>query len=115
MKEPIKVLFVCLGNICRSPTAHGIFEKKAIDQGLQGSIIVDSAGTGDWHIGKSPDKRACKTASQNGYKITQLIARQVEPEDFIKFDYILAMDKKKSFRPHGNVTPGFHRSFRLIS
>lgn len=107
MKEPIKVLFVCLGNICRSPTAHGIFEKKAIDQGLQGSIIVDSAGTGDWHIGKSPDKRACKTASQNGYKITQLIARQVEPEDFIKFDYILAMDKKNLSDLMAMVPPDF--------
>jgi len=94
VRDPIKVLFVCLGNICRSPTAHGIFEKKTIDQGLQGSIVVDSAGTGDWHIGKSPDKRACTAASQNGYNITQLTARQVKPEDFFKFDYILAMDKK---------------------
>ena len=107
MKEPIRVLFVCLGNICRSPTAHAIFEKKIIDEGLQHKIIVDSAGTGDWHIGKSPDKRACKTASQNGYKITQLIARQVEPEDFIKFDYILAMDKKNLSDLMAMAPPGF--------
>ncbi len=94
MKESIRVLFVCLGNICRSPTAHAIFEKKIIDEGLQYKIIVDSAGTGDWHIGRAPDRRACETASQHGYDLTQLRARQVKPEDFSEFDYVLAMDKQ---------------------
>ncbi len=94
MKEPIRVLFVCLGNICRSPTAHAIFEKKIIDEGLQHKIIVDSAGTGDWHIGRAPDPRACEAAFQHGYDLTKLGARQVKPEDFSKFDYVLAMDKQ---------------------
>jgi len=94
VKEPIRVLFVCLGNICRSPTAHAIFEKKIIDEGLQHKIIVDSAGTGDWHIGRAPDPRACEAAFQHGYDLTQLRARQVKPEDFNEFDYVLAMDKQ---------------------
>lgn len=88
----VKVLFVCLGNICRSPTAHGVFAKKVHDQQLEQHIYVDSAGTGDWHIGKAPDSRAIKAASQRGYDLSMLRARQVLPSDFSEFDYILAMD-----------------------
>ncbi|MAT49652.1 MAG: phosphotyrosine protein phosphatase [Porticoccaceae bacterium] len=89
----VSVLFVCLGNICRSPTAHGIFEALVRDAGLDGWIRVDSAGTGDWHIGKSPDKRAMAAALGRGLDIGHLIARQVRPSDFDQFDYILAMDR----------------------
>lgn len=88
----IKVLFVCLGNICRSPTAHSVFRQRVENAGLAEFIAVDSSGTGDWHIGKAPDKRATKTAEEQGYKMSDLRARQVSASDFSQFDYILAMD-----------------------
>lgn len=88
-----KVLFVCLGNICRSPTAHGVFAKLVADAGLQDSIQIDSAGTGDWHIGRPPDERTQRAAIQRGYDLSQLRARQVTSADFQNFDYVLAMDK----------------------
>lgn len=88
----IKVLFVCLGNICRSPTAHGVFAKQVADQQLDQHIYVDSAGTGDWHVGQPPDTRAMQAASQRGYDLTSLRARQVQASDFLEFDYIVAMD-----------------------
>ncbi len=89
----VKVLFVCLGNICRSPTADGIFRRLVADAGLQEHILVDSAGTGDWHIGKAPDSRAVAAAKKRGYDLSQLRARQVSSTDFGEFDYVLAMDK----------------------
>ncbi len=88
----IKVLFVCLGNICRSPTAHVVFENLVARAGLQDVIEVDSAGTGDWHIGHPPDKRASARALQRGYDMSGLRARQFSPADFAEFDFILAMD-----------------------
>lgn len=88
----IKVLFVCLGNICRSPTAQGVFAKKLVDKNLKGMIQVDSAGTGDWHKGKAPDPRAIAAASAKGYDISGLRARAVGLDDFNTFDFIMAMD-----------------------
>lgn len=90
----IKVLFVCLGNICRSPTAHALFQARVNESHLNDVITVDSAGTGDWHIGLPPDKRAQKTALDYGYDMSHLQARQVSTVDFTEFDYILAMDKE---------------------
>ncbi|MFT4825934.1 MAG: protein-tyrosine phosphatase [Halioglobus sp.] len=90
----MKVLFVCLGNICRSPTAHGVFEDMVAQRGLQEHIEIDSCGTGDWHIGGSPDPRASAEAKSRGYDLSHLRARQVVPEDFDHFDYILAMDNQ---------------------
>jgi len=90
----ISVLFVCLGNICRSPTAHGVFEGLLEQAGLESKILVDSAGTGDWHLGEAPDKRTQLAASHRGYRLDHLRARQVDAEDFHHFDYILAMDNK---------------------
>ena len=90
---PIKVLFVCLGNICRSPTAHAIFEQKIHVEGLSNQVIVDSAGTGSWHIGSPPDWRTRETAAKHGYAMDHLRARQVSANDFDSFDYIFAMDK----------------------
>ncbi|MDB6062814.1 MAG: phosphotyrosine protein phosphatase [Verrucomicrobiaceae bacterium] len=90
----IKVLFVCLGNICRSPTAHGIFARYVKQQQFDHLINVDSAGTGDWHIGKAPDERSSAAALRRGYDLSVLRARQVSAVDFEHFDYILAMDKK---------------------
>ena len=92
MSQKISVLFVCLGNICRSPTAHGIFEKLVEQHHLQNRIKIDSAGTGDWHLGKSPDGRAQTYAQKRGYDLSHLRARQISPSDFSDFDYILAMD-----------------------
>ncbi len=86
------VLFVCLGNICRSPTAHGIFQALVDERGLGERITVDSAGTGGWHVGKAPDQRAAAAARQRGYDLSALRARQVSSADFERFDYILAMD-----------------------
>lgn len=90
--KPVTVLFVCLGNICRSPTAHGVFETMVRDEGLADVITIDSAGTGDWHLGHAPDERTAHAARQQGYDLDHLRARQVCVEDFGRYDYILAMD-----------------------
>lgn len=87
-----KVLFVCLGNICRSPTAHGIFEQMLIDQGLSGQLSVDSAGTMGYHKGSAPDLRSQQTALSRGIDLSTQHSRPVEVNDFAEFDYILAMD-----------------------
>ncbi|MEL7558050.1 low molecular weight protein-tyrosine-phosphatase [Stutzerimonas chloritidismutans] len=88
----MKVLFVCMGNICRSPTAEAVFRKCAEKVGMDDRVTVDSAGTGNWHVGKGPDSRACMAAARRGYDLTTLRARQVSMDDFQRFDLILAMD-----------------------
>jgi protein-tyrosine phosphatase len=88
----VSVLFVCLGNICRSPTAHGVFEQQVMAAGRTASITVDSAGTGSWHVGEPPDARASAVAMERGYDLSALRARQARSDDFEAFDYILAMD-----------------------
>lgn len=94
MKEKIGVLFVCMGNICRSPTAEAVFRQKIEAAGLAGRVHVDSAGTHRYHVGNSPDQRAVRAARSRGYDMQGLRARQVAKEDFLKFDYILAMDRQ---------------------
>ena len=89
-----RVLFVCLGNICRSPTAHGVFEAQVHADNLQDRVVTDSCGTGDWHVGNPPDPRAMAAAKQRGYDLSSLRARQLSASDFEQFDYILAMDKQ---------------------
>lgn len=84
------VLFVCLGNICRSPLAEGALRAEAQRLGLE--LIVDSAGTGDWHAGEPPDERAQRTALRNGVDISALRARQVRVADFHRFHYVIALD-----------------------
>jgi len=91
--RPIGVLFVCTGNICRSPTAEGIFRKFVADAGMSEAIIADSAGTHDYHVGEPPDPRAQDAASQRGYDLSALRARRVERGDFERFDLIVAMDR----------------------
>ena len=93
MTQPVSILFVCLGNICRSPTAQGVFAKQLEGAGLENTVRIDSAGTGQWHVGKSPDPRATEAARQRGIDLTTQRARQVSLEDFYIFDYILAMDR----------------------
>ena len=89
----VSVLFVCLGNICRSPTAHGVLQHKLAERGLAGRVVVDSAGTGGWHAGEPPDRRTQRHAATRGYDLSALRARQVVPADFTRFTHILAMDR----------------------
>ncbi len=90
----VRVLFVCLGNICRSPTAEGVFRALIREAGLEDEYVVDSAGTGSWHIGQSPDARAAAACSRHGIDISAHRARQVRAEDFENFDWILACDEE---------------------
>jgi len=89
----LRVLFVCMGNICRSPMAEGTFRHHVRLAGLAEQITCDSAGTHDYHFGDPPDPRAQLAASRRGYDLSALRARQVKPSDFSEFDYVLAMDK----------------------
>ena len=86
------VLFVCMGNICRSPTAHGVFRQKVIDQGLAHWVQVDSAGTHNYHPGSPPDERSQSHAAKRGYDLSDLRARQIRDVDFERHDLILVMD-----------------------
>ncbi|MCA3211752.1 MAG: low molecular weight phosphotyrosine protein phosphatase [Burkholderiales bacterium] len=87
-----KVLFVCMGNICRSPTAQGVFRKMVVDAGIADIVQVESAGTHAYHVGEPPDARAQQAAKKRGYEIGDLRARQVTADDFRDADLILAMD-----------------------
>ena len=86
------ILFLCLGNICRSPTAEAVFSARLASSPLAHKIRVDSAGTGDWHIGRAPDPRTQQAALRRGYDLSALRARQISPADFDAFDLIVAMD-----------------------
>ncbi|SDI76936.1 low molecular weight protein-tyrosine-phosphatase [Billgrantia gudaonensis] len=88
----MRVLFVCLGNICRSPTAEGVFRRLLAERGLEDVVSVDSCGIGSWHLGKAPDSRAQAAALRRGIDLSPLRARQLCVEDFYRFDYLLAMD-----------------------
>lgn len=89
-----RILFVCLGNICRSPTAEAVFTQQLRETELATEITVDSCGTGAWHVGHSPDQRTIEAAAKRGYDLTELRARKLVAEDFKRFDYILAMDTR---------------------
>lgn len=105
MVQP-SVLFVCLGNICRSPMAEGAF--RLITSREAFPVAIDSAGTGNWHVGNPPDRRAQAVTRRNGIDISGLRARQISSEDFARFDHILAMDRSnlhmlQSIRPSGSA------------
>ena len=87
-----KILFVCLGNICRSPAAEGIFKKKIKDRELENLFVVDSAGTGGWHVGNLADRRMREAALLRGIELTSR-SRQIDENDLYEFDHILVMDK----------------------
>lgn len=94
MSDKVGVLFVCLGNICRSPTAHAVFETLAARHGLSEKLLIDSCGTGSWHIGQPPDERMQQAALQRGYDLSYLRARRLASDDFDRFNYILTMDTR---------------------
>jgi len=117
MRKPVSVLFVCLGNICRSPSAEGVFRRAVREAGLDEMIEIDSCGTGDWHIGKAPDDRAQQKARQRGIDISGLIARQFRASDLECFDYILVMDRqnladvREFWRQNGGTEPELFLSY----
>ena len=89
----VRVLFVCMGNICRSPIAQGVLENVLRREGLEDKVFVDSAGTGAWHVGSPPDERAQRSAGLRGLDLSAQRARRISPEDCNTFDYILTMDE----------------------
>lgn len=89
----VKVMFVCMGNICRSPTAHGVFRKLVEDEGYSDDIYIESSGTHAYHVGEPPDTRAQQTAHQRGIDLSDLRGQRVKLSDFAEFDYILPMDQ----------------------
>jgi len=110
----VKVLFVCMGNICRSPTAEGVFRKLLEQEGMAHLIEIDSAGTHGYHVGYPPDRRAQETAVRRGIDLSGLRARRVDPEDFEVFDYVLAMDQDNYHRLSAICPPGFERKLMLL-
>jgi protein-tyrosine phosphatase len=107
----LRVLFVCLGNICRSPSAEAVMRAKVLEAGLQQQIEVDSAGTGDWHVGEAPDPRATKAARARGFRL-ESVGRQVHAGDFEEFDVILAMDNA-NLRALERLAPAAHARAEL--
>lgn len=89
----VKVVFICMGNICRSPTAEAVFRRVVELNGLGQTVQIDSAGTHDYHIGEAPDPRTQRAARERGYDMSKLRGRQVCADDFYRFDYLLAMDE----------------------
>lgn len=108
------VLFVCMGNICRSPMAQGAFAKAIQSAGLDTQILIDSAGTHDYHVGDAPDLRAQRTVLSRGYDISRLRGRQVQDSDFERFDYILAMDRQNLNNLTRRAHVRHHHKIRLL-
>jgi protein-tyrosine phosphatase len=105
----VKILFVCMGNICRSPTAEGVFRHKVAEAGLEDRIAIDSAGTHAYHVGQPPDLRAQKTALNHGFDLSEQRARRVTADDFEQFDYVIAMDSDNESDLHAVCPAGYEQ------
>jgi len=110
----VKILFVCLGNICRSPTAEAVVRAIAAREAPELTLEVDSAGTADYHVGQPPDPRARAAAARRGYDLSALRARVVEPADFERFDLILAMDRENLRALRRRAPRQAHERLRLF-
>lgn len=110
----ISILFVCMGNICRSPTAEGVFRQRAQRHALATKLHIDSAGTDGWHAGSAPDVRSQQHARQRGYDLSAQRARQVRAADFADFDHILAMDHDNLARLHAKCPPEYRHKLALF-
>lgn len=113
-KQPISILFVCMGNICRSPTAEGVFRHLVSEAGLAERIVVDSAGTHAYHVGEPPDRRATAAAERRGVALSGISARRVSEDDFERFEYIIAMDEDNLERLRDQAPAEQHGKLRLF-
>jgi protein-tyrosine phosphatase len=113
-KAQLSVLFVCMGNICRSPLAEGIFRQGLMQAELLGLVMVDSAGTGNWHQGDGPDPRSVETAARHGMDISGQRARQIVAEDFVRFDMIFAMDRSNEATMQARAPSAHHGKLFLF-
>ena len=109
-----KVLFVCMGNICRSPTAEGVFRKKVAEAGLSAAVEIESSGTHAYHVGAAPDPRARTAAGERGYDLAGLVGRQVEERDFEHYDYLLAMDQDNLHHLHRRCPENYRHKLGLF-
>jgi protein-tyrosine phosphatase len=110
----MRILFVCMGNICRSPTAEGVFRQRVSEQAPHLGIEIDSAGTHDYHVGEPPDRRSIAAAARRGIDLRSLRARQVADADFAHFDLILAMDRLNHVTLLDRSPAPFHDRIRLF-
>ena len=113
-REKVSVLFVCMGNICRSPTAEGVFRYHVAEAGLDEVFEIDSAGTHAYHVGEPPDRRAQEAAARRGFSLADIRARRVGPEDFERFEYIIAMDADNLVMLREQADAAFREKIRLF-
>ena len=113
-KTTVSVLFVCMGNICRSPTAEGVFRHKVVDAGLEDRIQIDSAGTIAYHVGHPPDLRAQEAARKRGIDLGSQRARKVKPADFETFDLVIAMDSDNHYDLEAICPPGYEDRLHMF-
>ena len=114
VREKISILFVCMGNICRSPTAEGVFRHHVEAAGLSDNIEIDSAGTHAYHVGEPPDRRAHAAAERRGMSLDGIQARRVTAADFERFDYIIAMDEDNLYRLRKEAPDNHKAELRLF-
>ena len=112
---PVRVLMVCMGNICRSPTAHGVLEKLVADAGLAAQVTVDSAGTHGYHVGEPPDERAQQHAARRGYDLSAQRARRLVARDFEEFDLVLVMDSANEVAARRIATPAQQQRMKRLT
>lgn len=113
-KPRVSVLFVCMGNICRSPTAEGVFRQKVADAGLEQKIHIDSAGTIAYHVGHPPDQRAQKAAMKRGIDLGPQRARKVNSSDFEQFDFVIAMDSDNRYELEAICPSGHEHKLHMF-